>query len=87
MGELENKNKSIVRRFAEALNGRNLDSLDDLVAPDFVRHSQATPGIQIRSLDEFKRFLQDDWTGVPDGRQTVRFLVAEGEHVFSKIDK
>jgi hypothetical protein len=35
MGDLENQNKSLVRRFGEALNSRNLDLLDALVAPDF----------------------------------------------------
>ena len=81
MGDLENQHKSVVRRFGEALNNRNLDLLDDLVAPDFVRHCQATPWIDICSLDEFKRFLEDDWTGVPDGQTASRFLFAEGDLV------
>ena len=81
MEDYEEQNKSIVRRFGDALNSHNLDVLDDLVDPGFVRHSQATPWIQIRSLDEFKRFLQDDWSGVPDGQTTPRFLVAEGDLV------
>jgi len=81
MGDLENENRMIVRRLGDALNERNLDLLDELVAPDFVRHSQATPWIQIRSLNEFKRFVRDDWSGVPDGQTTVRFLVAEGGFV------
>ncbi len=81
MGNLEDQNKWIARRFGDALNSRNLNALDDVVDPGFVRHSQATPGIEIRSLAEFKRFLQDDWAGVPDGRTSVRFLVAEGDLV------
>lgn len=81
MGDMENQNKSIVRRFGEALNRRQLDMLDGVVATDFVRHSQATPWIQIRSLAEFRRFLQEDWAGVPDGQTTPRFLVAEEDLV------
>jgi predicted ester cyclase len=81
MGDLEAHNKSVVRRFGEALNNRNLDLLDDLVAPGFVRHCQATPSIEVRSLDDFKRFLQDDWRGVPDGQSQVQFLIADGEFV------
>lgn len=81
MGDLEAQNKSIARRFGDALNSRNLNALDDVVDPGFVRHSQATPGIAIRSLEEFKRFLQDDWAGVPDGQTSVRFLIAEGDLV------
>ena len=81
MRGLNDQNKSVVCRFGEALNHHDLDALDDLVTPDFMRHSQATPWIQIRSLEEFKRFLLDDWTGVPDARVTPRFLVAEGDLV------
>ncbi len=81
MGDLESNNKSIVQRYGEALNNRNLDLLDDLVVQDFVRHCQATPWIEIRCLEEFKRFLRDDWVGVPDGQTAPRFLVAEGDLV------
>jgi steroid delta-isomerase-like uncharacterized protein len=81
MGDLEERNRSVVRRFGEAVNNRRLDLLDELVAPDFVRRSQATPWVQICSRDDFKRFLQEDWAGVPDGQTSVRFLLAEGECV------
>jgi predicted ester cyclase len=81
MGELENQNKSVVRQFGEALNSHNLDSLDDLVAADFVRHSQASPWANVRSLLEFKQYLAEDWRGVPDAKTTARFLVAEGDLV------
>jgi predicted ester cyclase len=81
MGELENQNKSVVRRFGEALNSHNLDSLNDIVAPEFVRHCQASPWVNVRSLLEFKQFLKDDWAGVPDAKTTAQFLVAEGDLV------
>jgi predicted ester cyclase len=81
MGDVENRNKSVLVRFGEALNNRNLDMLDDLVLPDFVRHSQATPWIEVRSLDQFKRHLEDDWKGVPDQQTAMRFQVAEGDLV------
>jgi predicted ester cyclase len=81
MPDLEELNKSVVRRLGEALNGHRLDLLDDLVAADFVRHCQATPSVQVRSLEDFKRFLQDDWAGAPDAQSTVQFLIAEGDFV------
>lgn len=81
MGDLEVDNKSVVRRFGEALNNHKLDLLDDVVASQFVRHCQATPAFEVRSLDEFKCFLQDDWRAVPDAQTNVRFLIAEGEFV------
>ena len=81
MGDLEEQNKSVVRRFGEAQRNRRLDLLDELVAPDFVRHCQATPWLQIRSREELKRFLEEDWKAVPDGQISEQFLVAEGEYV------
>ena len=81
MGDLEEQNKSVVRRFGEAQRNRRLDLLDELVAPDFVRHCQATPWLQIRSREEFKRFLEEDWKAVPDGTISERLLVAEGDYV------
>ena len=81
MGDLEEQNKSIVQRFGEAQSNRRLDLLDELVAPDFVRHCQATPWVEIRSREDFKRLLQEDWAAVPDGRMIPRFLIAEGDYV------
>jgi predicted ester cyclase len=81
MRELEERNKLIVGRFGEAQASRRLDLLDDLMAPDFVRHCQATPWAQIHSREDFKRFLEQDWGAVPDGRITPSLLVAEGDYV------
>ncbi|HZU25523.1 MAG TPA: ester cyclase [Bryobacteraceae bacterium] len=81
MGALEDQNTSVVQQLGEALNGHRLDLLDRLVAPDFVRHCQATPAVQVRSLDDFKRFLQEEWVGTPDGESKVRFIVAQREFV------
>lgn len=75
------QNKALVERFVEALNARRLDLLDELVAPDFIRHCQATPGVEIRSLDEFKNFQRQDAAAFPDSRQTLIHLVAEGNRV------
>ena len=46
-------NKVIVRQFNEAVNNNNLDALDEIMTTNFVRHSQATPDVNIRSLEEF----------------------------------
>jgi predicted ester cyclase len=81
MGEPEERNKLIVERFGEAQASRRLDFLDDLMAPDFVRHCQATPWVQIHSREDFKRFLEQDWGAVPDGRITPSLLVAESDYV------
>jgi len=75
------ENKVLVRRFGEIMNSRQFHRLDELVAPDVVRHCQATPQIDIRSLQEFKDFLMRDMAVYPDFVQTLRHIVAEGDMV------
>ena len=74
-------NKEIVRRNAEAINARDLPGIDATMAPGLVRHSQATPGPDMTSLDEFKAFLETDWASFPDSRITITRMVAEGDLV------
>jgi hypothetical protein len=44
------QNKVVIRRFIDAWNSRQPEALDELVAPDVVRHCEATPGLEARSL-------------------------------------
>jgi steroid delta-isomerase-like uncharacterized protein len=67
---------AIARAFVDAINARDLDALDTLVAPDVVRHSQSTPGVKVESLSDLKTFLRDDFRMVPDSRQEILHLVA-----------
>jgi len=78
---VEEGNKEVVRQFLGAINDRQLDALDELVQADMVRHSQATPGLEITSLEQFKAFLAADFEVIPDSRQVIHLLVAEGEYV------
>ena len=75
------ENKAVVQRFIEAVNNRDFNTLDELVAPHLVRHSQATPGLNVRSLDEFKQFLRQDLETFPDAHQEVNMMIAEGDKV------
>jgi steroid delta-isomerase-like uncharacterized protein len=75
------QNKALVRRFGDAMNARRWDLLDEIVAPDFVRHCQATPGVDVRSLQAFKAFVRDDTATFPDSVQTLRHIVADGDFV------
>jgi steroid delta-isomerase-like uncharacterized protein len=74
-------NKNIVRQFGEAVNKHNYDALDDLVAANFVRHSQATADVNIRSLEEFKQFAIVSSESIPDMTGTFEILVADGDYV------
>ena len=75
------QNKAVIRRVLEAMNSRQLDGLDDLIAPDVVRHCPATPGVDVRSLNQLKEFLRQDAEVFPDNTQTITHLVAEGDLV------
>lgn len=75
------ENKAVVQHFIEAVNSRDFNTLDELVASNLVRHSQATPGLNVRSLDEFKQFLRQDLETFPDAHQEVNMMIAEGDKV------
>lgn len=77
----EEENKEIVRRLTEAIDARDFDALDELVAADIRRHSAATPGVEVRSLAELKAFLHQDFSAVPDAQQEIEMMVAEGDKV------
>lgn len=79
--EQTEQNKALVMRFAHAQAEHQLDLLDDLMTPDFVRHCQASPGAEETNLEQFKQFLDADRASVPDARITPKFLVAEGDLV------
>lgn len=75
------QNKSIVRQFLDAWNQRQPDKFDALLAPNVVRHCEATPGMEACSLDQIKEFFRMDTAVFPDSVQTIRLLVAEGNKV------
>ncbi len=74
-------NKEVIRQFTKVLNNQNWDALDNLVAPNFVRHSQATPDVQVKSLEEFKQLQKEFLKSIPDQKVTIEKLVAEGNYV------
>jgi steroid delta-isomerase-like uncharacterized protein len=75
------ENKVLARRLGEAIDERRWDALDDIVAPDFTRHCQATPQVDVRSLQAFKEFLRQDAAVFPDSTQTLKHILAEGSLV------
>jgi len=75
------KNKVIAQEMIDAINDKDYDILDNLIAPDIVRHCQATPSVNVRSLAEFKEFLKGDAKVFPDSHITTEILIAEGDMV------
>lgn len=74
-------NKEIVRLQAKAVNERDLNLLAQTTATDLLRHCQATPDIQVDSLEDFEEFLKSDWLAFPDSVITIQQMVAEGDRV------
>jgi len=79
MGTTIEDNKALARRLGEAIDARRWELLDEIVAPNFVRHCQATPDVDVRSLDAFKAYLKQDASVFPDSTQTLRQILAEGD--------
>ena len=77
----EAENIQVATAMVEAVNSRNLDQLDELVASDMVRHSTATDGIVVATLEEFKEFLRKDFAGVPDSVITIDIIFGSDEYV------
>lgn len=71
-------NEAVVLAMAEAINQRDFEALDTLIAPDVVRRSGATPGLTITDLDGFKAFLRQDLSAVPDAQQEVNVTFSGG---------
>ena len=73
-------NKDVVRGFVVAYNSGNFDSLDELMAVDVARHSQAS-GIEVNTLEELKENFRQAAAAFPDAREEVHAIIAEGDHV------
>jgi len=69
--------KELMRRFESAMNARRLDLLDDLIAPDVVRHCEATPGLEVTNIDQLKDFLKADASAFPDNKQTFEHILVD----------
>ena len=72
-------NKSVVREFVEAVNRQDWRRLEELLAPDFVRHSSTFGQPQIRNREQLRDFLAGEAAAFPDAQETRQFLIAEGD--------
>jgi predicted ester cyclase len=75
------RNLELVRQMTEAINRRDFDALDAIVASDVRRHSAATPDVDVRNLEEFKAFLRRDLAAVHDSKQEIEIIFGERDKV------
>jgi steroid delta-isomerase-like uncharacterized protein len=74
-------NKEIVRAFVAAINAQDWARVADLVAADFVRHSQAAGQPGVHSRDDLIRFLRAELETFPDAHESIADVLAEGDRV------
>lgn len=61
--------KSIVDKLEDAWNGRNIDALDEIFAPDFVRIVNNQP--EANGVEGYKKAIEDFRTAYPDLKLTL----------------
>ena len=79
------QNKRIVTRMVEIINSRDYDRLGEVMSSDLVRHSAATPDVNVKSLEDMRKFLEMDNQAVPDSVVTIEDLIAEGNMVAGRL--
>ena len=75
------QNKVAIQSFFEAWNNRTPETFDEFVAPDVVRHCQATPDVDVHNLERLKEFFRQNTVIFPDSKQTLVRMVAEDNWV------
>lgn len=76
----ESDRQLVARFYADVINAKRLDVLDELVADDFIEHgSPPTTG-----RDGFRAFLADLVEGLPDVELSVEDWIVEGDRVVAR---
>src|SRR5215212_2516683 len=79
----EVKNMALVRRFMEAQANADLDTLDELLAPDFVDHSSFAN--QEPGREGYKQQVAEQLAALSDVRCIIEDQLAKGEKVVTRI--
>jgi steroid delta-isomerase-like uncharacterized protein len=76
VGRMSSKQyKTIARRFVEEIfNERKTDAAKNFVTPDIIYHGMAE---EVRSLEEFKRWVAEDLSAFPDMKVTIVDIFGE----------
>ena len=80
---VEERNKVLVRRFLEAQDKGDLETLDELLAPDFVDHN-LLPG-QDPGREGFLQGVAEDHAALSFIRHTIEYQAADGDMVITRM--
>jgi len=73
------ENKALVRRFIEVYNERRLELIDDLVAQDYVDHTNKV------GREGLKQLFTMGLAGFPDWHETIEDIMAEDDKVWVRL--
>ncbi len=81
--QVEEQNKALVQRIHAEISRGNQKIFDEVLSPDYVRHCQAMPleFQELRGTDQFKAFIADFLTAVPNCNDSILFIIAEDDMV------
>ena len=74
------ESKITMRRYLDVYEQGNIDLLDELLAPDYINHTPATPELPI-GPEGAKGVVSMFRAGMPDLKVVVEDMIAEGDKV------
>lgn len=77
------QNKAVVRRLAQAINSGNLADLDNVFAPDYVRHDP-NPLLKDVGREENKQAFMRLRNAFPDAQWKIEELLSDGDRVIGR---
>jgi predicted ester cyclase len=83
--KIEDKNKAIISSMIEeAINNQKIELFDELLSPDYIRHSQSMPpGLEeMKGIDTYKGFIKDHFKAFPNYKEEIVQMIAETNKVF-----
>ena len=76
---MSEENKAVFQQFVDGLNNKDVDKIEQIMAPNFVNHDQP-PG-QKPGPDGMREMLEMFFAGFPDLKVTLNQVIAEGDLV------
>jgi steroid delta-isomerase-like uncharacterized protein len=77
------ENKAILLRLANAINNGDFDALDDILAPNYVRHDP-NPLLAEVGREEYKQVFTNLRAAFSDAHWTMEDLLADGDKVIGR---
>ncbi|MHA2425022.1 MAG: ester cyclase [Candidatus Thorarchaeota archaeon] len=74
------RNLEIGRKMMDAVNNKDLDTLDELVAPDYENHQ-----LQVKNREELKQVLSRQYKGFPDVHRELEDIIADESKVWIRV--